>query len=41
MIPFLDLARIHDPLKAEMLGAIGVLIDKNEFVLGEHEQTLP
>jgi len=39
MIPFLDLARIHDPLKAEMLGAIGVLIDKNEFVLGESVET--
>lgn len=35
MIPFLDLARIHDPLKSEMLKAISILIDKNEFVLGE------
>lgn len=35
MVPFLDLARIHQPLKQELLEAIGNLIDKSEFVLGE------
>ena len=39
LIPFLDLSRIHNPLKAEMLEAISVLIDKNELVLGESVET--
>ena len=34
MVPFLDLGRIHEPLRKELLEAIGVLIDRNEFVLG-------
>jgi len=35
VIPFLDLNRIHRPLKEELLLAIEGLIDKSEFILGE------
>lgn len=39
MIPFLDLSRIHRPLKDEILAAVSELIDKSEFVLGESVET--
>jgi dTDP-4-amino-4,6-dideoxygalactose transaminase len=34
MIPFLDLSRIHLPLKQEFIESFGQLIDDSEFILG-------
>jgi dTDP-4-amino-4,6-dideoxygalactose transaminase len=34
-VPFLDLNRIHAPLKDDILASIGEIIDNNSFVLGE------
>lgn len=39
MIPYLDLSRIHQPIKEEILESIGGLIDKSEFVLGASVET--
>ena len=33
-VPFVDLTRIHAPLKAEILARIGTIIDQSAFVLG-------
>ncbi len=33
-VPYLDLSAQHAPIKDELMGAIGAIIDKNAFVLG-------
>ena len=35
MIPFLDLKRIHLPLRSEILERVGKIIDESDFVLGK------